>query len=204
MGSSLWIWLDGGLTLCSGATFGQKLALWWGYRLAVRHRKVDIHPSCKISPESRIHPRSGAIVIGRNCSVSTGAIIQGTVKMGSNCSVQAYSILVGETSADGVNGGIEAGQGVRIAPQTVIFSANHVYSDPNRMIYEQGMAAEGVRIEDDVWLASHVVVTAGVCVGRGSIVAAGAVVTRNIPPYSVAAGIPARVIRKRKQPDQAG
>jgi acetyltransferase-like isoleucine patch superfamily enzyme len=62
----------------------------------------------------------------------------------------------------------------------------------------QGVRREFIRVEDDCWIASHAVVLAGVTVGRGSIVAAGSVVTKNVPPYSIVAGVPARVVGRRK------
>ena len=68
---------------------------------------------------------------------------------------------------------------------------------------EQGVTRQFVVIEDDCWIASHSVILAGVTVGRGSIVAAGSVVTTDVPPYSIVAGVPARVIRPRQAGDQA-
>jgi acetyltransferase-like isoleucine patch superfamily enzyme len=104
--------------------------------------------------------------------------------------VNAYCVLLG-------HGGLEVGNFVRIAPHCVIAAMNHVFSDPERLIIEQGLRYEGIRIEDDVWLGAHVTVLDGCTVGRGSVVAAGAVVTESIPPLSVAAGCPARVIKRR-------
>ena len=60
---------------------------------------------------------------------------------------------------------------------------------------DDGGKAAPITIEDDAWLATRAVVLKGVTVGRGAVVAAGAVVTKDVPPYTVAAGVPARVIR---------
>ncbi|MEZ5393128.1 MAG: acyltransferase [Bryobacterales bacterium] len=76
-----------------------------------------------------------------------------------------------------------------------IVAVNHVFQDPNRPFVEQGITAEGVVIEDDVWIGSGAVITDGITVGRGSVVAAGAVVTKDVPPHTVVGGVPARVIR---------
>ena len=56
-----------------------------------------------------------------------------------------------------------------------------------------------ITIEDDVWLASNVVVVDGVSIGKGSVVGAGAVVNKNLPPYSIAVGVPARVVKNRRE-----
>jgi acetyltransferase-like isoleucine patch superfamily enzyme len=67
----------------------------------------------------------------------------------------------------------------------------------------QGVTRDPIVIEDDCWIASHSIVLAGVTIGRGSIVAAGSVVTKSVPPYSIVAGSPARVIRSRLAPGEA-
>jgi acetyltransferase-like isoleucine patch superfamily enzyme len=74
-----------------------------------------------------------------------------------------------------------------------------VYTDPDKYIKDQGITAEGITIEDDVWLASNVVVVDGVTIGKGSVVGAGAVVNKSLPPYSVAVGVPAKVVKDRRE-----
>jgi galactoside O-acetyltransferase len=64
---------------------------------------------------------------------------------------------------------------------------------------EQGITAEGIVVEDDVWLGSGAIVLDGVHIGRGSVIGAGAVVTEDLPPYSIAVGSPARVVRDRRE-----
>ena len=76
-----------------------------------------------------------------------------------------------------------------------IIAVNHVFDDPGRPFVEQGITAQGIVIEDDVWIGSGAVITDGVRVGRGSVVAAGAVVTKDVPPHTVGGGVPARVLR---------
>ncbi|MBN1295232.1 acyltransferase [bacterium] len=98
-------------------------------------------------------------------------------------------------------GGIHIGRFVRIAPRVEIMTSNHVYSDPDTPIKLQGLAVSGVTIEDDVWVGIGVLITAGTTVGRGAVIAGHAVVTRDVPPFAVVAGVPARVIGWRKTPD---
>lgn len=90
---------------------------------------------------------------------------------------------------------IEIGNDVLIGPYCVLRAANHVFSDPSKPIRMQGHAAGRIVIEDDCWLGSHVVVTSNVTIGKGSVIGAHSVVTHDIPPYSVAMGVPA-VVKK--------
>jgi acetyltransferase-like isoleucine patch superfamily enzyme len=88
---------------------------------------------------------------------------------------------------------------------TQIIAVNHVFDDRARPFVDQGITAEGIVIEDDVWLGSAAVVTDGVRIGRGAVVAAGAVVTRDVPAHTVVAGVPAKVVRPvGKGPQPAG
>jgi acetyltransferase-like isoleucine patch superfamily enzyme len=70
-----------------------------------------------------------------------------------------------------------------------------VFDDPNRPFVDQGITAQGIVVEDDVWLGAGAVLTDGVRVGKGAVVAAGAVVTRDVPPHTVVGGVPARPIK---------
>jgi acetyltransferase-like isoleucine patch superfamily enzyme len=73
-----------------------------------------------------------------------------------------------------------------------------LFDDPELNIKEQGVKREFVKIEDDCWIAANTVILAGVTIGRGSVVAAGSVVTKDVPPYSIVGGVPAKVIKSRK------
>jgi len=101
-------------------------------------------------------------------------------------------------------GGVTIGDGVRIAAYAVINTADHDFSDPERMICEQGFRVAPVTIEDDVWIGTGAVIGKGVRIGRGSVIGAGAVVTKDIPPYSVAVGVPCRVVRSRRPLENQG
>jgi acetyltransferase-like isoleucine patch superfamily enzyme len=109
--------------------------------------------------------------------------------------------LVGEYSVIRGQGGVEIGDRVYTSPFTQIIAVNHVFDDPERPFTEQGITAEGIVIEDDVWLGSGAVVTDGVRVGKGAVVAAGAIVTDDVPPHTVVGGVPARVIKKVEEGD---
>jgi galactoside O-acetyltransferase len=81
----------------------------------------------------------------------------------------------------------------------LVAGGNHDFSRIDIPIIQQpSVSRGGIRIEPDVWLGARVTVLDGVTIGRGSVVGAGAVVTRDLPPYSVAAGVPAKVLRTRQ------
>jgi acetyltransferase-like isoleucine patch superfamily enzyme len=139
--------------------------------------------------------KTGKIKIGAGTYVGDGAIIHtgskhGTVTIGSNCTVQSYSIVYG-------HGGCEIGDDVRIAPHTVIVPSNHRFDDTTRLIREQGLTKLGIKIEHDVWIGAQCVILDGVTVGKGSVIGAGSVVNKTLPPGSVAVGSPARRVAER-------
>jgi acetyltransferase-like isoleucine patch superfamily enzyme len=101
---------------------------------------------------------------------------------------------IGCNAVMGAGGGIRIGNYVRIGQCVNIHSENHNFSDPTRLIKDQGVSYEGVLIEDDVWIGSKATILDGVTVGRGAVIGAGAVVTRSIEPFAIVAGVPARVI----------
>lgn len=103
--------------------------------------------------------------------------------------------FMGEGSVMRGQGGITVGDNVLFGPRIQVLAVDHVFADPDRPIMEQGITAQGIVIEDNCWIGAGAIVLDGVTIGRGSCVGAGAVVTRTIPPHSLAVGVPARVIR---------
>jgi acetyltransferase-like isoleucine patch superfamily enzyme len=195
---SFWIWLTHGLSIPSATTRGERFALWVGRRLATRHARVEVAPDAAISPEARIHPRNGRIRIGSRSTIAAGVTIQGNVDLGENCSLQTGTLLVGYGIPEEVSGRITIGNNVRIAPFVQMIASNHRFDDTSRPITDQGLQFGPITIEDDVWVAGRVIVTAGVTIGTGSVLAAGAVVTRDVPAGSVVGGVPARILKSRK------
>lgn len=189
---SFWIFLEKGSTELNRETRGKKLALYIGRKLALRDKNVTIDETCMISPQSRINARGGKIVLGAETLVAANAVIQGNVRMGTNCSVQWNSFLCGYPGGE-----ITIGNDVRIAPNCMLVAANHKFDAVDRPITEQGLDAKPITIEDDVWIGGRVNIMAGVTIGKGSVIGAGSVVTKDIPPYSVAVGVPAKVVKRR-------
>jgi len=103
--------------------------------------------------------------------------------------------LIGEMNVIRGQGGVTIGNRVYTSPLVQIIAVNHVFDDPDVPFVQQGITAQGIVIEDDVWIGSGAVITDGVRIGRGSVIAAGAVVTKDVLPHTVVGGIPAQVIK---------
>jgi acetyltransferase-like isoleucine patch superfamily enzyme len=134
------------------------------------------------------------VVIGRFAMIRPsgyyGREIGTGLKVGDHSSIGPYGYI-------GCSGGIEVGDNVIMGPRVSMFAENHNDDLVRLPIREQGVTRETIIIEDDCWIGSGAIILAGVRVGKGSVIAAGSVVTHDIPPFSVAAGSPARVIRSR-------
>ena len=144
-----------------------------------------------------LHACPKGIEIGSGTIVMHGAVLhvynfrnmsQSGIRIGKDSLIGEYSVIRGQ-------GGVHIGDRVYTSPFTQIIAVNHVFDDPDRPFVEQGITAEGIVIEDDVWLGAGAVITDGVRVGKGSVVAAGAVVTRDVPPHTVVGGVPAKAIK---------
>ena len=96
-----------------------------------------------------------------------------------------------------VGGRISIGRWCLVGPNVVMRTAGHRYADPGRCIRDQGHLIGDITIADDVWIGANAVVLGGVAIGRGAVVGAGSVVTRDVPPMAVVAGVPARIIKHR-------
>ena len=114
------------------------------------------------------------------------------VSIGDGVSINRHVMI------DATDGEIRIGKNVLIGPYSVLRAADHVFADHDRPIREQGHAGGVISIEEDCWLGSHVVVIRNVTIGKGSVVGAHSVVTKDIPPYSIAMGVPATVKERRQ------
>lgn len=145
-----------------------------------------------------LHATNHGITIGANSIVMHGAVLHvynfrdmpnSKITIGENSLIGEYSVVRGQ-------GGVEIGDRVFTSPFSQIIAVNHIFDDPKVSFVEQGITAEGIIIEDDVWIGASAIITDGVKVGKGSVVAAGAVVTKDVPPFTVVAGVPAKEIKK--------
>ena len=108
-------------------------------------------------------------------------------------------VIIGDHTRIGLHntiiGPVDIGNHVNLAQGITVTALNHNFSDTNKRIDEQGVSTNPVTIEDDVWVGANAVILPGVTIGEHCVVAAGAVVTKDVPPHSLVAGIPAKVIK---------
>lgn len=144
-----------------------------------------------------LHATPGGIAIGAGSFIMHGAILHvynfrhlphAFIHIGRDSLIGEYNVLRGQ-------GGIAIGDRVYTAPLVQLLAVNHLYDDPTRPMVEQGISAQGIVVEDDVWIGAGAIVTDGVRIGRGAVVAAGAVVTQDVPPRAVVGGVPAKVLK---------
>ena len=109
-------------------------------------------------------------------------------------------VIIGDHTRIGLHntiiGPVDIGNHVNLAQGITVTALNHNFSDTNKRIDEQGVSTNPVRIEDDVWVGANAVILPGVTIGEHCVVAAGAIVTKDVPPHSLVAGVPAKVIKK--------
>ena len=175
---------------------------WWArYIPDESAARVELHadlarrPGYSIDPTSFIahgaHVVASTFVIGAHSTIAAGCSIRGEIVIGSDSALNAGAITIGT---------VTIGDAVRIAAYAVLVGENHVFDDIETRIMDQGLRSVGIVIGDDVWIGANVTVLDGVTIGAHSVVAAGAVVTRDVEPYGVVAGVPARRIRDRRSP----
>ena len=109
-------------------------------------------------------------------------------------------VIIGDHTRIGLHntiiGPVSIGSHVNLAQGITVTALNHNFDDTNKRIDEQGVSTTPVTIEDDVWIGANAVVLPGVIIGKHCVVAAGAVVTKNVPPHSLVAGVPAKIIKQ--------
>lgn len=171
-------------------------------RISGPRSKLVFGRRCKIQAEVTLQSicRSG-LNFGDDVTICHGAIVGPSgqwggnlghgLTMGNRSSIGAYSYI-------GCSGSIAIGDDVLIGPRLTIIAENHNYSDATRTIKEQGVHNRGIVIGNDIWMGACVTILDGVTIGDHAIVAAGAVVTKDVEPYAIVAGVPARTIRSRK------
>jgi acetyltransferase-like isoleucine patch superfamily enzyme len=157
-----------------------------------RHCFIDDYVTLYAHPQA-----TGAIRLGENVHLYRWTVVElgggaGSLDIGANSYLQAGCTLNPFQSS------IRIGQNCMIATHCTFMPYQHSYGDITRPMREQPLTSRGeIVLEDDVWLGAQVCVLDGVTIGRGAIIGAGAVVTKDIPPYAIAAGVPARVLRTR-------
>ncbi|WP_188447464.1 acyltransferase [Arenimonas maotaiensis] len=158
-------------------------------------KSISLSSGAVVGNFCRILAGKGEISIGENCYIHPFTTLRaqtGFIRMGKECSLNPYSIIHG-------SGGVVIGDYVRIGSHVIFVSANHVFDQVDVPIHFQGIESKGIIVEDDVWIGGGVTVLDGVRIGKGSVIAAGAVVNKDVLPYSIVGGVPAKVIRMRNE-----
>jgi len=174
-----------------------------GVRLRFAHH-IRLGRGAYLDQGVYVHACPCGVSIGAGSLVMHGSVLHvynfrdlphAGIQIGRDSLIGEYNVLRGQ-------GGVHIGDRVYTSPHVQIVAVNHVFRDPERPFSEQGITAEGIAIDDDVWIGSGAVITDGVHVGRGAVVAAGAVVIADVPPHTVVGGVPARVIRRISAEDR--
>ncbi len=174
----------------------------WALRWTLLNRQPGIHvdwmvnlaESAKLELNLDGYESGGQIYISPRVRISEGVILApfgGSIHIGENVYVGPYCVFYG-------HGGLTIGKNTLIAAHTVIIPGNHGVSRVDIPIRIQNVTKLGVRIGEDVWIGSGVQVLDGVSIGKGCVIGAGSVVKKSLDDYSVAVGVPAKVIRKRR------
>lgn len=180
---------------CKGSLFVGKGADITGVQHLTLGRHVKIEDYAEIQCRSvRGVVLGDGVTIGRNASIRPSSYYGH--QAGEGLTIGARS-CVGALSWIGASGHVSIGVDVLMGPRVTILPENHVFDSLDLPIKSQGVERRRVVIEDDCWIGAGATILSGVRIGRGSIVAAGAVVARDVAPRSVVGGVPARLIKSR-------
>jgi len=165
-GSSFWFTDPGLLHIGNNTRIGRDVLI--GDLMPSSH-EVRIGNRCHIKDHSRIGAYGGPILIGDHCEVGFGCVLRGPIRMGNSSGLGQYTSLMAVT---------------------------HHYQDVEDSYQNQEITIKEIEIGENVWMGANCMVVAGVSIGKNSVIGANAVVTHDIPPFCVAVGNPARVIKR--------
>jgi acetyltransferase-like isoleucine patch superfamily enzyme len=157
---------------------------------------TEIGDKVRILGYGNIVSRGSQIILNDSVTLDRGVYLwmaedpQAKLEIGEDTLIGPYVCMAGP-------GSIEIGKDCMIASHTSLYANNHIFKDREIPIRLQGLTCRGIEIGDDCWLGTGVRVVDGVKIEKGCVIGAGAVVTRSLPPYSIAVGVPAKVIGQR-------
>ena len=156
------------------------------------HERVEFGDDVFVSPEaSLIAEPHRDIVVGDGARIGAHVFVHGPVTLGPRVSLNP------RVSIDGGRAGVTLGADVRVATGATLYAFDHGLA-ADRPVREQPVTSTGIVVGDDVWIGANAGVTDGVTIGAHAVVAMGAVVTRDVPPWAIVAGVPARIIGDRR------
>ena len=150
-----------------------------------RGRHAVIHRSARMDTPPYRKFSLGDYSVIESYSCINNAV--GDVIIGNHTRVGLHNTIIGP---------VTIGDHVNLAQGITVTALNHNFADSDKRIDEQGVSTNPVVIEDDIWIGANAVVLPGVTIGHHSVVAAGAVVTKDVPPHSLVAGVPAKIIKQ--------
>lgn len=161
------------------------------YHLVAKHLPESHKKYSLFSKQMRnFSARLMGVSMGRNINIEKGANFAADLRIGDRSSIGKNALI---------SQNVVIGKDVMMGPECIILTQNHNHLDSNIPMIEQGYeAAKPVEIGNDVWIGARVIILPGVKVGNHSIIGAGAVVTKNVPDYSIVVGVPAKIIKRRK------
>ena len=176
--------------------------LFVGKRCKIRHcHKIRTGKTIQIGDQVEINALSReGIIMGNNVSIHRNTIIEctGVIRNLGEGLVIGNNVGIAQNCFIQVRGKVTIGNDVMFGPGVSVFSEEHGFEDLEKPMISQAETRRPVQIGNNVWIGTRAVILGGVTIGEGSIIAAGAVVRESVPPYSVVAGVPAKVIRSRK------
>jgi len=192
LASEFSVWVETIVRFIPGK-IGNTIRRKWFGRHFHKHGVVNIEFGCEfVSPQAMKF--DSHVSIGKNAFFAADG---GSITVGNNT---AFNINVHINAS--VGGLIQIGEDCLIGPNVVMRTAGHRYDIDSTLIRQQGHAFLDIHIDDDVWIGANTVILGGVHISRGAIIGAGAVVTKDVPSYAIAVGVPANVIKYRKRENQ--
>jgi acetyltransferase-like isoleucine patch superfamily enzyme len=164
---------------------------------SIFHNQLQLDENVFIGDRVIIYQASegGAVKIGKGSKIHLGTIIE--TGSGGRLNIGADTHIQPRCQFSAYAGPIEIGCGVQIAPYCSFFPYDHQFLDSQSIKDQPLQSKGGIRIEDDAWIGVGAIILDNVCVGNGAVIGAGAVVTGDIPAFSIAVGNPAQVIKMR-------
>lgn len=175
--------------------------LFIGESVRIKHKHLlFLDKNCTLGDYVQINALSkSGIHIGRNTTILNNSIIDctGVIRNLGEGLIIGQNVGIAQNCFIQVRGKVVIEKNVIIGPNVSIFSENHIYDNPHIPISQQGEVRKGVLIEEGTWIGTRATILDGVTIGNNSIVAAGSLVNKDVPPFSIVAGVPAKVLKYR-------